>query len=426
MPLYLKDKLVSGTGAQGSPGKSAYQTAVEAGYRGTEAAFNQTLTNVPVHITDTENPHGVTATQTGAYTKGETDTLLHKKVDKDRAVNPNLLDNWYFGNPVNQRQGRIVVPNTTYYSDNTLTTSAGTTSAYVTAYRYATGTANDVNYASFKLTDSDTAPTYYAAPENVVRGYTGAGYGIDRWKVTGNSTRTILVEDDGVKFIGGGTDNFLQVLDGAKVHRGKTFTLSILVSEFSSPSPLKLRIRYGNYAIVSETSITGTGLFSVTGTFNTTTEMHPMVTISNSDDNKNIDLKIQAAKLELGTHQTLAHQENGNWVLNEIPDYGEQLARCQRVLLPVEAWKCYSGRIDNDGNAFIEIPTPVSMRSGDLPVIVGAKSGLVYHASGLKDVTYSVASLGANSVTIPASGIGVTNQVCSGCFANKVFLSREL
>ena len=40
---------------------------------------------------------------------------------------------------------------------------------------------------------------------------------------------------------------------------------------------------------------------------------------------------ILAAKLELGSQQTLAHQdENGNWVLNEIPDYGEQLARCQR------------------------------------------------------------------------------------------------
>ena len=38
-----------------------------------------------------------------------------------------------------------------------------------------------------------------------------------------------------------------------------------------------------------------------------------------------------AAKLELGSQQTLAHQDaDGNWVLNEIPDYGEQLARCQR------------------------------------------------------------------------------------------------
>ena len=39
---------------------------------------------------------------------------------------------------------------------------------------------------------------------------------------------------------------------------------------------------------------------------------------------------IRAVKLELGTQQTLAHQENGVWVLNEIPDYVEQLRRCQR------------------------------------------------------------------------------------------------
>ena len=38
-----------------------------------------------------------------------------------------------------------------------------------------------------------------------------------------------------------------------------------------------------------------------------------------------------AMKLELGSQQTLAHQNaDGNWVLNEIPDYGEQLAKCQR------------------------------------------------------------------------------------------------
>ena len=61
MPLYLKDKLVSGTGAQVSPGKSAYQTAVEAGYMDTEAAFNSALKDVPAHIAD-NNVH-VTVTQ---------------------------------------------------------------------------------------------------------------------------------------------------------------------------------------------------------------------------------------------------------------------------------------------------------------------------------------------------------------------------
>ena len=79
MPLYLKDKLVSGTGAQGSPGKSAYEAAKEGGYIGTEAEFNQILTSIPEHIANMNNPHGVTAPQVGAYTKDETNTLLQKK-----------------------------------------------------------------------------------------------------------------------------------------------------------------------------------------------------------------------------------------------------------------------------------------------------------------------------------------------------------
>ena len=51
---------------------------------------------------------------------------------------------------------------------------------------------------------------------------------------------------------------------------------------------------------------------------------------SRVDDNDNY-FALKAIKLELGSQQTLAHQDaDGNWVLNEIPGYGEQLARCQR------------------------------------------------------------------------------------------------
>lgn len=71
MPLYLKDKLVSGTGAQGSPGKSAYEAAKEGGYAGTEEEFNQILTSIPEHIANKNNPHGVTAAQAGAIPSSE-------------------------------------------------------------------------------------------------------------------------------------------------------------------------------------------------------------------------------------------------------------------------------------------------------------------------------------------------------------------
>ena len=81
-------------GVAGADGKSAYQTAVEAGYAGTETAFNSALKEVPGHIANKDNPHGVTAEQVGArpdtwmpsasdvgaYTKTETNTLLANKV----------------------------------------------------------------------------------------------------------------------------------------------------------------------------------------------------------------------------------------------------------------------------------------------------------------------------------------------------------
>ena len=80
-------------GPSGLPGKSAYTAAVEAGYSGTETAYNEALANVPAataHLARTNNPHGVTAAQAGAapishthderyYTESEANALLANK-----------------------------------------------------------------------------------------------------------------------------------------------------------------------------------------------------------------------------------------------------------------------------------------------------------------------------------------------------------
>lgn len=58
-------------GVSGQDGKSAYQTAVEGGYSGTETAFNAALVELPNHIADKKNPHGVTAAQAGAIPASE-------------------------------------------------------------------------------------------------------------------------------------------------------------------------------------------------------------------------------------------------------------------------------------------------------------------------------------------------------------------
>ena len=57
-------------GVAGQNGKSAYTSAVEAGYSGTETAFNKALSDVPGHIASTSNPHNVTAAQVGADPTG--------------------------------------------------------------------------------------------------------------------------------------------------------------------------------------------------------------------------------------------------------------------------------------------------------------------------------------------------------------------
>ena len=302
----------------------------------------------------------------------QVDKLDHTAQQIDDAValapqlsNPNLLDNWYFRNPINQRQGRIVKPNTTYYSDNQLTTSAGTTSAYVKAYRYATGTTNGVNYASFKLEDSDTAPTYYAAPENVVRGYTDPGYGIDRWKSDENVTTTVT--DGGIRIEHSADSSyryFGQNLPPEIIPSlaGKKVTWSILVGKINTGAA-RAYVYVGSSTLgMINTLVAGinTITFTMPNTLTASTAVQVRIQLMGV-----ASIDVVAAKLELGSQQTLAHQgENGNWVLNEIPDYGEQLRRCQYY----SRFFGYDIEIpcsNNTDGKYIEGTLPLTMRSGN-------------------------------------------------------------
>lgn len=175
--------------------------------------------------------------------------------------NPNLLDNWYFKNPVNQR---------------------GQTS------------------------------------------YTVTDYAIDRW-ISQGCTVTL---NDGYLTIAGKYLNLDQVVDEYvwKFLRGRTVTISILAR--------------GNVAVITEDYAAHyVGLYNNSASFSLAS-----VTLTVRDDASQFVFHIQpqdenavdiiAVKLELGTEQTLAHQDaNGNWVLNEIPDYREQLRRCQKYFV---------------------------------------------------------------------------------------------
>jgi len=177
--------------------------------------------------------------------------------------NPNLLDNWYFRNPVNQR-----------------------------------------GLAEY-----------------------GEGYTIDRWCLYVSGTTTISIEN-GVVIHEGAGGYFQQRLERSKMEKllGQAATLSVLINN-QLYSATDLLGYPGNRCIIRGLPIGESSLFW--------------------DDVKcevNFSLAggagvLQAVKLELGTIQTLAHQDaSGNWVLSDPPpDPALELAKCQRYQFVIRA-----------------------------------------------------------------------------------------
>lgn len=187
----------------------------------------------------------------------ETERELSQKADKTQLCNPNLLDNWYFVNPINQRG----------------------------------------------------IPRSGATTYNV--------YGLDRWKWNyGSKVGSYELTATGLKVVPANTDDrviIMQPLEYPEVLDGRTITASVLTEQRGLISGTITRST-GTYQEFYSTGSVGISLQSSNAiwyTFNT-------------------ENTVLAAKLELGDQQTLAHLEDGAWVLNEIPDYGEQLRRCQK------------------------------------------------------------------------------------------------
>ncbi len=256
-------------GAQGAPGadgKTAYQYAVEGGYTGTEAQFQALLNDIP-----NKQPklRGSAGQVVGFNTQGAAVAVRGWS-------NPNLLDNWYFQDPVNQR-GQTSYENTTYT--------------------------------------------------------------IDRWLATGNG-QTVSLTDEGLKiaFKDNANEycNISERFENYQQYAGKTFTASALIRN-PDGNMVKLTVKptpTGNGAGPWSSPdppasddwilITGTGVFS-----ETPTGLSFMLYTFNPKQETTVFVK--AMKLELGSQQTLAHQDAaGNWVLNDIPNKVEETKKCQR------------------------------------------------------------------------------------------------
>jgi len=146
--------------------------------------------------------------------------------------------------------------------------------------------------------------------------YGSVGYAIDRWQIDSGNTLTLY--DD---YIGCNGMYQYQKTDFVRNLLGKTLTLTALCSSnellsgtITLPNAFPASLAF-YWAVSSTLSFVLFPEYQDSQVFR-------------FDGSKNII----AAKLELGDTQTLAHQESGVWVLNEIPNYIEQLYGCQTAV----------------------------------------------------------------------------------------------
>nr|DAQ52667.1 MAG TPA: collagen triple helix repeat protein [Caudoviricetes sp.] len=301
-----KDGAQGAQGVPGADGKSAYVAAHEGGYTGSEAQFNKDLADVqnavkfsaPQSLTDAQQAQARDNINAPApYEAGDNISITGRIITtKAFPCNPNLLDNWYFGNPVNQR---------------------GQTS------------------------------------------YTGAGYGgIDRFTFDGQGG-TMTVGDGFVSFQKTGDyTSPIQFFENSRVPANQIATISAIVDDdlFFATGTLEGNLvavcpggRFEAYRLDSRSVFRF--VFTESGVY-----------------------KVRAVGLEPGTQQTLAHKEYGEWVQNEIPKFGDQLAECQRYYYRAHytQYQTINMAYEDTSYAFIMLPLPVAMRI-DNPVLTQSK-----------------------------------------------------
>ena len=318
MAVYVKDKdggrvKVAGLGARGPAGKSAYQYAAEGGFSGSEDQFA---------------------------------ALLGSR------SNPNLLDNWYFADPINQR---------------------GQTE------------------------------------------YTGRGYTIDRW-LHETTTAGVLVGPNGISFSGQFDPDafyFSQVIDVPKESLyGKTLTGSIMVDGKLYYGSVHVKDLWDDWESVLLASSDKFGFYfqktnEGMGGYFRVLLMYTHAAIAGH-------AVFQAVKLELGPAQTLARQDaEGNWALNDPPpNKALELLKCQRymVVLPNTGSR-YAyigcGASNSTTQASITIPVPSRMRA--LPTVTAtgtwSLSGYGKTITVPKSGTFTGTFYSANGVDILVSNV---------------------
>lgn len=158
--------------------------------------------------------------------------------------------------------------------------------------------------------------------------YTAAGSQpiFDRWK---SNNATVFLNADDITVTGNyNYGNMTQLIENWDSFAGKTVTLSALITGgdgVGSGAYIDILDGVTEYVM----PIASVGLIYETVTLPDNITKLELGIVSSNVTGKTLSCK--ATKLELGSTQTLAYQdESGNWQLFETPDYAEELAKCKR------------------------------------------------------------------------------------------------
>ena len=248
------------------------------------------------------------------------------------------------------------------------------------------------------LLDNCNFAIWQRYPEGTFTGVPNNSYLADRFTVTssnGSGQNTIeRVEGGGIKLVSGPNCVLRYKMENTERFNGRTLTLSTLASN----------------GLFTKT-ITASGL---TGTIDVLNQF-----ANDSLNWINPGRTIYAMKLEFGDHQTLAYQdEDGNWQLFETPDYGEELAKCQRYLWSSNPEKrsygCLGvGVAQSATTLYLPVPLPVTMRGNTIPTVSMQDQThfRLRGSGGYDDIVSSISPDGTNGNVV---SIVLTGQFTQG------------
>lgn len=290
-------------------------------------------------------------------------------------VNPNLLDNWYFAYPVNQR-----------------------------------------GQSSYKT----------------------EGYSIDRWYKR-SSILQLDVVSGGVRLSTTEAANicFLtQRLESPGAILGKTVTISALLRDIDIENGIRIELDFANGANVNTSQVLRSDyvtsgrnvLITATGTIPASlgeyTGINFAVLLANGSTAASATLVAQ--KLEIGERQTLCHKQGNTWVLNEIPRYADMLLACQRYYVATPGGY-YCGVITSAAKQYqITVPVPVQMRTK--PSMIGSPVMVVRTSNGYSKKYNNTARLSVNP-TVTNIGAGTVRMTVfedNAVDDNNIVIAAEL